>query len=214
MHEGEAQVRAHLAGVIRHGRKNRLASARLLLDDDKNRLALCQSLAGFKPEFNELVTSAHCERDGFDTRTIRITVDPSRPDDLYVAIEVSGVIRGLRHMATQRNLRGTARKNVQTAATYFEKNAHRMRYDEYLAAGYPIATGVIEGACLHLVKDRMERSGMRWRLTGAVPMLAVRALRISNVWEPFQNHHQQSELQRLHPHRHLLKNYTPEILAI
>ena len=125
-----------------------------------------------------------------------------------------GVIRGLRHMATQRNLRGTARKNVQTAATYFEKNAHRMRYDEYLAAGYPIATGVIEGACLHLVKDRMERSGMRWRLTGAAPMLAVRALRISNVWDAFQKHHQQSELQRLHPQRHLLKNYTPEILAI
>ena len=128
--------------------------------------------------------------------------------------EVTGVIRGVRHMSTQRNLRGTARKNVQTAATYFQKNAHRMRYDEYLAAGYPIATGVIEGACLHLVKDRMERSGMRWRLTGAAPMLAVRALRISHVWEAFQKHHQQSELQRLHPQRHLLKNYTPEILAI
>lgn len=128
--------------------------------------------------------------------------------------EVSGVIRGLRQMATQHNLRGISRKNVQTAATYFEKNARRMRYDEYLAAGYPIATGVIEGACLHLVKDRMERSGMRWRLTGAAPMLAVRALRISHVWEAFQKHHQQSDLERLHPHRHLLKNYTPKFIAI
>ena len=128
--------------------------------------------------------------------------------------DVSGVIRGLRQMATQRNLRGIPRQNVQTAATYFEKNAHRMRYDEYLAAGYPIATGVIEGACLHLVKDRMERSGMRWRLTGATPMLAMRALRISNVWDDFQKHLQQSDLERIHPHRHLLKNYTPEILTI
>lgn len=128
--------------------------------------------------------------------------------------EVSGVIRGLRQMATQRHLRGIALKSVQTAATYFEKNAHRMRYDEYLAAGYPIATGVIEGACLHLVKDRMERSGMRWRLTGAAPMLAMRALRISHVWEAFQKHHQQSDLERLHPHRYLLDNYTPNIIAI
>ena len=128
--------------------------------------------------------------------------------------EVSGVIQGLRQMATQRGLRGIALKTVQTAAMYFEHNAARMRYDESLAAGYPIATGVIEGACLHLVKDRMERSGMRWRLTGAAPMLAVRALRISHVWDTFQKHHQQSELQRLHPHRHLLKNYTQEIIAI
>ena len=128
--------------------------------------------------------------------------------------EVAGVIQGLRQMATQRGLRGTARKTVQTAAMYFEHNAARMRYDEYLAAGYPIATGVIEGACLHLVKDRMERSGMRWRLTGADPMLSVRALRISHVWDTFQKHHQQSELQRLHPHRHLLNNYTPQIIAI
>lgn len=128
--------------------------------------------------------------------------------------EVTSVVRGLRQMATQRNLRGTALKNVRTAANYFEKNAHRLRYDEYLAAGYPIATGVIEGACLHLVKDRMERSGMRWRVTGAAPMLSVRALHISHVWEAFQKHRQQSELQRLHPHRHLLNNYTPEIIAI
>ena len=127
--------------------------------------------------------------------------------------EVSGVIRGLRQMATQQHLRGTARKSVQTAATYFDKNSHRMRYDESLAAGYPIATGVIEGACLHLVKDRMERSGMRWRLTGASPMLAVRALRISHVWDAFQKHQQQSDLDRLHPHRQLLKNYTPKIIA-
>lgn len=128
--------------------------------------------------------------------------------------EVSGAIRGLRQMASQRNLRGITLKSVHTAATYFEKNAHRMRYDEYLAAGYPIATGVIEGACLHLVKDRMERSGMRWRLTGAAPMLAVRALRISHVWEAFQKRHQQSDLERLHPHRYLLNNYTPKIIAL
>ncbi len=42
-----------------------------------------------------------------------------------------------------------------------------MTYDEYLAVGLPIATGVIEGACRHLVKDRLERTGMRWSASGA-----------------------------------------------
>ena len=66
-----------------------------------------------------------------------------------------------------------------------ERNAHRMRYDEYLAAGYPIASGVIEGACRHLVKDRMERAGMRWVLSGAQPMINLRSIPISGLWDEF-----------------------------
>ena len=128
--------------------------------------------------------------------------------------EVARVISGLRRMATDRGLRGPPRRDVQTAVRYFEHNAHRMRYDEYLAAGYPIATGVIEGACLHLVKDRMERSGMRWRQAGAAPMLSLRALRLSHVWDEFHRHRQQVDLASLHPHRHLLANYTPENITI
>ena len=61
----------------------------------------------------------------------------------------------------------------------------RMKYDEYLAHGFPIATGVIEGACRHLVKDRLERSGMRWTLSGAQAMLNLRALHQSGQWETF-----------------------------
>ncbi len=56
-----------------------------------------------------------------------------------------------------------------------------MRYGEYLAEGYPIATGVIEGACRHLVKDRMERAGMRWSLDGAQAMLDLRSIHISGL---------------------------------
>ena len=75
---------------------------------------------------------------------------------------VASVIRGIRYQATQYGLRGQRRKTVKEAADYFERNRDRMKYDEYLAAGYPIGSGVVEGACRHLVKDRMERSGMRW----------------------------------------------------
>ncbi len=128
--------------------------------------------------------------------------------------QVHGVILGLRQMATRRELEGSALDEVATACNYFEKNAYRMRYDEYLQEGYPIATGVIEGACRHLVKDRMERSGMRWRLSGAAPMLMLRAIHVSNHWDTFQAQRMKSDLQRLHPNRHLIQSYTPEILAI
>ena len=76
--------------------------------------------------------------------------------------KVDAVIRGMRYQATQRGLKGQERKTVRGAAEYFERNRDQMKYDEYLAAGYPIGSGVVEGACRHLVKDRMERTGMRW----------------------------------------------------
>jgi len=122
-----------------------------------------------------------------------------------------GVIRGIRRMATDRGLGGQKLKEVTTACNYLEHNLERMRYDEYLAAGYPIASGVIEGACRHLVKDRMERTGMRWRQPNAGSMLFARALEVTGLWEPFQIHRQAVECQRLHPHQTLLNDYTPNL---
>jgi hypothetical protein len=121
--------------------------------------------------------------------------------------EVTGVITGMRRMASQRNLTGQALKDVTTACNYFEKNAQRMRYDEYLKAGYPIASGVIEGACRHVIKDRMEQGGMRWTLAGAEAMLNVRSVCASSEWENFGTWRQAEEAQRLHPHRVMVKDY-------
>jgi hypothetical protein len=121
--------------------------------------------------------------------------------------EVTGVITGMRRMASQRNLTGQALKDVTTTCNYFERNAQRMRYDEYLKAGYPIASGVIEGACRHVIKDRMEQGGMRWTLVGAEAMLNVRSVCASSEWEDFGTWRQAEEAQRLHPHRALVKNY-------
>ena len=74
-------------------------------------------------------------------------------------------------------------------------------------AGYPIATGVIEGACRHLVKDRMERSGMRWSLPAAQAMLHVRAVHKSPQRECFYTERINREQTQLHPHRQLLSNH-------
>jgi hypothetical protein len=94
-----------------------------------------------------------------------------------------------------------------------EKHSDRMKYDEYLRCGYPITSGVIEGDCRHLVKDRMERSGMRWTLEGARSMPHVRAAFQSDQWEAFLVDRMSGETQRTHPHRDLLNAYQPTAAA-
>jgi hypothetical protein len=112
--------------------------------------------------------------------------------------KVDSVIRGLRYQATQHGLKGPKRKTVRDAADYFERNRDRMKYDEYLAAGYPIGSGVVEGACRHLVKDRLERTGMRWLPSGAQAMLDLRATYLNGEWNAFWNFHVMQEDQRLY----------------
>ena len=121
--------------------------------------------------------------------------------------DVAGVITGMRRMASQRNLTGPKRKEVTKTCNYFENNLQRMRYDEYLQAGYPIASGVIEGACRHIIKDRMEQGGMRWTLAGAQAMLNVRSVCASSEWERFGAWRQAEQSLKVHPHRALVKNY-------
>lgn len=111
---------------------------------------------------------------------------------------------GLRQMGTRRKLRGNRRDSLRRIGQYLENNRDRLRHDEDLAAGYPIASGVIEGACRYLVKylvkDRMERSGMRWTVPGAQAMIDLRSTHINGRWNDFQSHRIKQENERLDPH--------------
>jgi hypothetical protein len=127
--------------------------------------------------------------------------------------DVAAVIRGLRRMGSLHRLKGDKLRELEKICNYFENNALRMQYDKYLAAGYPIASGVIEGACGHLVKDRMERSGMRWKLESARSMLNVRAAFQSDYWDLFQKRRIQEQTVAVHPNRNLVQNYCPLTLA-
>lgn len=122
--------------------------------------------------------------------------------------EAGYVIGGLRQMGTKHRLRGSKRAKLTAICNYFQRNQHRMRYDEYLAGGYPIASGVIEGACRHLVKDRMERAGMRWTVPGAQAMLDLRSTWINGQWPSFQAHRARRETERLYPQRRILETLT------
>ncbi|QEG28579.1 hypothetical protein GobsT_33620 [Gemmata obscuriglobus] len=116
-----------------------------------------------------------------------------------------GVVIGLRRMGTRRRLCKSKRSRLGTICRYLKGNEIRMRYDEYLAKGYPIASGVIEGACRSYVKDRMERSGMRWTRDGAQAMLDVRSEYLNGSWETFQQHRIEAETERLYPNRTVLR---------
>ncbi|MEZ0228296.1 MAG: ISKra4 family transposase [Planctomycetota bacterium] len=80
---------------------------------------------------------------------------------------------------------GARRKAFKVVSRYFRANRDRMRYDEYLSRGLPIATGVVEGACCTLVKQRMEGPGMRWSVEGAHAVLEMRALDQNDDWKAF-----------------------------
>jgi hypothetical protein len=115
--------------------------------------------------------------------------------------EVNAVVRGLRQKRARANLSATRAETLEGICGYFETHSHRMAYHEYLAAGYPIASGVIEGACRHVVKDRMERSGMRWVLEGAHAMLGLRTIYLSGLWDEYMRFHIDRDCQRLYPQR-------------
>jgi hypothetical protein len=119
--------------------------------------------------------------------------------------QASGVIRGLREMATKRGLVGAKKKTITAVCGYLNANVERMRYDEYLHAGYPIASGAVEGACRHLVKDRMERAGMHWTIAGAQAMLDVRSIHVSHLWDEYQEYRIQRETDKHYPHRVLVE---------
>jgi hypothetical protein len=116
--------------------------------------------------------------------------------------KVSGVAAGIRRSATRRGLTGTRRKAADKCANYLLKHKSMMRYDHYLAAGMPIGTGVIEGACRHLISDRMDITGARWGLERAEAVLQARALRISGDLDAYWAFYRRRELEHNHIRRY------------
>jgi hypothetical protein len=127
--------------------------------------------------------------------------------------DVMGVVHGLRWLGTNSSLRGVRRTRLRKICGYLERNRDRMHYDQYLARGYPIASGVIEGACRNIVKDRMERTGMNWTIPGAEAMLELRCIHLMEQWDAFIEFRATRETQRLYPYRDTLKSLPWQLAA-
>ncbi|HOX59287.1 MAG TPA: hypothetical protein PLC99_20585 [Verrucomicrobiota bacterium] len=116
--------------------------------------------------------------------------------------KVSDVAAGIRRSATLQSLDGTLREAVDTYADFLLKNRDLLRYDLFLDEGIPISTGVIKGACRHLVKDRMDLTGARWGLRSAEAVVRLRAMRSSGDRDAYWRFHRHQELTRNHTSRY------------
>ena len=115
----------------------------------------------------------------------------------------SNVAAGMRRSATRQGLSSKDRAAVDDCAEYRLKYRQYLRYDDNLRRGLPIATGVIEGACRHLVNDRMDITGARWGLPGAEAVLKLRSLRSSGDLDEYWEFHKARALERNHASRYV-----------
>jgi hypothetical protein len=112
--------------------------------------------------------------------------------------QTAQVIAELRQIAKNKKTKVAQRTQLNKTANYFERNLPYMNYPNYLSSGYPIASGVIEGACRHFVKDRFELSGMRWLQTGAENLLRLRAAAENKDWDAYYAYHREQRQLRLY----------------
>lgn len=115
--------------------------------------------------------------------------------------QVGRVIGGLLQIRSKHRLTAAKLAVLNATIGYFENNRDHMRYNDYLASGYPIGSGVAEGACRHLVKDRMEQTGMRWTVEGAQALLNLRAMYLNGDWKTFIDYRIQREQAEIYPYK-------------
>ncbi len=105
----------------------------------------------------------------------------------------------MRAEADRGNLTGDQRGAVDKACQYLENKQRFLHYDTALDKGWPIATGIIEGCCRHLIADRLDITGSRWSVPGAEAVLTLRALISNGDFEEYWAFHTACERQRVHP---------------
>jgi hypothetical protein len=116
--------------------------------------------------------------------------------------KTSTVAASIRRKATCLGLGTEERKNADTCADYLLSLSKHLDYASALAKGWPIASGIIEGACRHLVADRMDITGARWGLDGAEAVLKLRALRSNDDFPSYWAYHLAQENKRVHASRY------------
>jgi hypothetical protein len=119
-----------------------------------------------------------------------------------LAGQVDAVIAALGQQATDAGLTAQQRGGVDACTGYLRAKRELLGYDTALARGWPIATGVIEGACRHLVGDRLDITGARWGLQGAEAILKLRALYTNGDLNAYWRFHLTQEHRRVHQPRY------------
>ncbi len=116
--------------------------------------------------------------------------------------EARDVAAGIRRRASREGLKTSDRKGADACAKYLTNKVDYLDYPTALAGGWPIATGIIEGACRHIVKDRMDVTGARWSLNGAEAVLKLRVVRSNGDFDDYWHFHLLREHERVHQSRY------------
>ncbi len=183
----------------------------------QHRVALCDGCEALQsriqkqfPEFTLILDFVHANE--YLWQVANSLLGENTPQrDLWVAQQTlqmlcnhtDHVITDLRTLLQTQALNASQRKIITKTANYFQRNLPFMDYLIYLQQGFPIASGVIEGACRHLVKDRFELSGMRWSYEGAESLLHLRAVAENDDWEAYHAFRKQRRHKRLYPNNPL-----------
>lgn len=197
--DGQPRLFSELANAVRVRTRRRSKPLVCVMDGQRSFRKLFQRFDQVTPILDiyhgieRLWNAAHCfhpdcslEAEQFVDRYLQMLLEG----------KVGSVVGAFKRFT--RNLSKANRKNLEKVITYFENNRGYMRYDKYLEAGYPIGSGVVEGACRHVVKDRMEQSGMRWEAEGAQTVLNLRAIHINGDWNAFIQHRIKTEQTTLY----------------
>lgn len=182
-----------------------------VVDGNRTQLEILEDLAGLNGvgvELTIIVDIIHVTEYLWDA-SLAFHAEASREREQWVSQRLLEVLRGraslvaggIRRSGTRQRIRGKQRRLVDKCANYLIKYKRYLRYNDYLARGFPIATGVVEGACRHLVCDRMD-VGARWSLIGAEAVLRLRALRASGHFDEYWVYHEQQEYRRNHTARY------------
>lgn len=122
-------------------------------------------------------------------------------NERFIAIlegKSSFVAAGIRRSATNQKLKKAEREAIDTCCDYLLKKSPYLKYHQYLVKGFPIATGIIEGACRYLIKDRMDITGARWGMFSAEAVLKLRSLKASGDFTAYWKFHEEQEFNRIH----------------
>ena len=136
--------------------------------------------------------------------------DPAAED--WVAVHALAILTGaavqvadhIEQQADTAGLKADERRGADACTGYLRAKAEFLHYETALAAGWPIATGVIEGACRHLIADRLDITGARWGLAGAEAIRKLRALESNGDLDPYFTYHLAREHQRVHQDEYTL----------
>jgi hypothetical protein len=182
---------------------------RLALSDGSE--ALQQQLLDHLPDFTLVLDIIHVTEYSWDAANARWgEIAPDRQPWVKQALTwlLTDQLDVLLHnLETPIPALPASRQTVLThVSAYLRRNRPFMAYQRYLALGWPIGTGVVEGACAHLVKDRFEQSGMQWSFAGAQSLLDLRSVAFNGDWDDFQR------FRRQHMHQERYHTSYPDAL--